>query len=264
MSPEQIDEHLHALNLKGMAEVARRYFNERPRPDVDAQVMVAQMVEAQLALRRTQKTTARLRTAAFREQVTADQIDWNHPRGLRKADVQHLLSGNWVDHAHNVAITGATGLGKSFLACAIGHRMCELGRSVLFRRATRLFDEMKSWRADGGYLQKLAKLKTTDILIIDDFGLEPMDAVARRDMMELMEDRYALRSTIITSQFDPAEWHAAVGAPLHADSILDRLVHNAISIRLTGESVRKTRGQEQLKNAGTQGNDPPMKPVAGH
>jgi DNA replication protein DnaC len=253
MSPEQIDEHLHALNLKGMAEVMRRYSNERPRAEVDPLLLVAQMVEAQLALRRTLKTTARLRTATFRELATPDQIDWQHPRGLRKADVQHLLSGAWVDHAHNVAITGATGLGKSFLACAIGHRMCELGHTVLFRRATRLFEEMRSWRADGSYLQKLAKLKTTAVLIIDDFALEPMDATARRDMMELMEDRYALCSTVITSQFEPGEWHTAVGTPLHADSIMDRLVHNAIRIRLTGDSIRKTRGQEQLKKSGLQG-----------
>lgn len=243
MSPEQTVEHLDNLKMKGMATVFQHHVRQIPRVDVDAETLVAQMVEAQVMSRQEQQLTSRLRQATFKELAQPDQIDWKHVRGMRKPEVLQLLSGGWVQHGQNLLITGPTGLGKTFLACAIGHRLCQDGHSVLFRRATRLFDELTSARGDGSYSHRLRKLMATDVLILDDFALEPMDATARHDLLEIMEDRYSIKSTVITSQFEPDHWHTAVGEPTHADSILDRLVHNALRIQLQGESIRKTRGK---------------------
>jgi len=243
MSPEQTIEHLDDFNLKGMAAVFRRHVSQVPRADMDAETLVAQMVDAQRMMRHEQRLTSRLKQARFKEIAQPDQIDWKHARGLRKQEMLQVLAGTWVQNGQNLLITGPTGLGKTFLACAIGHRLCQDGRTVTFRRATRLFDELISARGDGSYAQRLRKLMATDVLVLDDFALEPMNADARHDLLEIMEDRYGIKSTIITSQFEPDHWHTAVGAPTHADSILDRLVHNALRIQLQGESIRKTRGK---------------------
>lgn len=246
MSPEQIVAHLDELHLKGMAAVFQRYVMQVPRPDVDAETLVTQMVDAQIMARHEQRLTSRLKQAHFKEVSQPDQIDWKHARGLRKPEMLQILAGGWVQNGQNLLITGATGLGKTFLACAIGHRLCQDGRSVIFRRTTRLFDELIAARGDGSYSTRLRKLMAADVLILDDFALEPMNADARHDLLEIMEDRYGIKSTVITSQFEPDHWHAAVGAPTHADSILDRLVHNALRIPLQGESIRKTRGKGAL------------------
>ena len=246
MSVEQIQEQLDALKMKGMSDVFRRYVSTVPRPDMEAEVLVAQMVEAEVMARHDQRMASRLRRATFKDLATPEQIDFKHARGLKKTEVLQLLGGGWLQHGNNLLITGATGLGTTFLACALGHRFCQDGHTVIFRRATRLFEDLNTARADGSYNHRIKALQTTDVLILDDFALEPLDASARHDLLEIMEDRYNTRSTIITSQFEPDHWHAAVGAPTHADSILDRLVHNALRLRLEGESMRKTRGQKAL------------------
>lgn len=243
MSPEQTIEHLETLKLKGMAAVLRHHCSQVPRPHLDAETLLAQMVDAQLMTRHQQRLTSRLKQAHFKEPAHQDQIDWKHARGLRKPELLQILGGGWLQNGQNVLITGATGLGKTFLACAIGHRLCQDGHTVIFKRATRLFDELVASRGDGTYPARIRKLMATDVLILDDFALEPMNADARHDLLEIMEDRYAIKSTVITSQFEPDHWHTAVGAPTHADSILDRLVHNAMRIPLQGESIRKTRGK---------------------
>ena len=143
-------------------------------------------------------------------------------------------------------ITGATGLGKTYLACALGHKLCRDGNTVLFRRTTRLFEELNQARGDGTYTTMLKRIANIRLLILDDFGLEPLDANARHDLLEIMDDRYGSASTLITSQFEPDHWHATMGDPTHADSILDRLTHNALRVRLKGESIRKTRGEGAL------------------
>ena len=246
MSPEQTAEHLDNLNMKGMAAVFRHHVSQVPRTDVDAEMLVAQMVDAQVMKRSEMRLTSRLKQAAFKELAQPDQIDWKHARGLKKPEVLQLLGGGWVQNGQNLLLTGPTGLGKTFLACAIGHRLCQDGRTVLFRRATRLFDELVAARGDGTYAHRIKKLMATDVLILDDFALEPMDSNARHDLLEIMEDRYGIKSTIITSQFEPDHWHTAVGDPTHADSILDRLVHNALRMKLHGESVRKARAKRTL------------------
>lgn len=253
MMKEQTLNRLAAMKLEGMEVVFRRHVEQVPRPDLEAEDVVAMMVDAEHQHRETRKLTSRLRTARFRDQATAEQIDWKHPRGITKGELLDILGGAWVNHNHNVIITGATGLGKTYLACAVGHKLCQDGQSVVFRRATRFFDELKQARGDGTYDNLVKRISKARLLILDDFALEPLDTLARHDLLEIMEERYAVSSTLITSQAEPDQWHLMVGAPTHADSILDRLTHNALRLKLKGESLRKTRGQNALTAGQTLG-----------
>ena len=153
-----------------------------------------------------------------------------------------LAACRWVEAKQNVIFSGQTGVGKSYLACALGQKACREGHSVVYRRATRLYDELAQARADGTYFQLLRRLAKTTVLVVDDFGLEVLTASQRRDFLEVLEDRYGASSTIITSQLDPKNWHSIVGEETIADSVCDRLIHNAHKVRLSGESLRKARG----------------------
>ena len=243
MMKEQTLEKMEAMKLRGMAAAFRRHVDQMPRPDLDPEELAAQMVDAEHQHRESVKLTSRLRTARFKEQATSEQIDWKHPRGVSKTELLNVLSGGWLQHHHNVIITGPTGLGKTYLACAVGHKLCRDGNTVLFRRASNFFEELTQARGDGTHGNMLRRIQRTSLLILDDFALEPLDANARHDLLEVMEDRYSSASTLITSQFDVDHWHTMVGDPTHADSILDRLTHNAVRVKLKGESIRKTRGK---------------------
>lgn len=243
MITEQTLSKLESMKLAGMAQVFKRHMEKVPRPDLDAEELVALMVDAEYQRRETLKLSGRLRQAKFKDQGTPEQIDFKHPRGLAKGEFVNVLTGDWLQHHHNLFITGPTGTGKTFLSCAVGHKLCRDGHTVLFRRATRFFDELKQARGDGTYDNLLKRIARAELLVLDDFGMEPMDTTARHDMLEIMQDRYAVASTLITSQFEPDHWHGVIGDPTHADSILDRLTHNALRIKLNGESIRKTRGQ---------------------
>lgn len=252
MMNEQNIAKMESLKLHGMAGVYRRYVEGRPREELEPDELVGRMLDAEEQQRESKKLGTRLRQARFKEQAPVEQIDWKHPRGLSKAQMMELLRGGWLQHHHNVIFTGATGLGKTYLACAVGHQACLDGHTVFFRRASRLFEELKQARGEGTYVNLLKRVARTRLLIIDDFALEPLDATARHDLHEILEDRYGLASTLVTSQFEPELWHQMVGDPTHADSILDRLTHNAHRIKLSGESIRKVRGKAALTAQETQ------------
>ena len=243
MMKEQTLEKLEVMKLTGMAQVFRRHVEQVPRPSLEPEELVALMVDAEQQRRETLKLSSRLRQARFKDQATPEQIDWKHPRGLVKAELIDVLNGDWLRYQRNLFFTGPTGSGKTFLACAVGHKLCRDGHTVLFRRATRFFEELKQARGDGTYDNLLKRIERTELLALDDFGMEPLDATARHDLLEIMQDRYSVASTLITSQFEPDHWHTIVGDATHADSILDRLTHNALRIKLTGESIRKSRAQ---------------------
>ena len=152
-----------------------------------------------------------------------------------------LLSGEWIDAHDNLAICGPTGIGKSWLACAIGHKACRDNRSVLYVRFTRLLDELALARGDGRIANRLKSLASVELLILDDWGLQPLDAQARHDLLEILEDRYGRKSTIVTSQLPTASWHNAIGDSTYADAILDRLLHNAHCVELEGDSLPRTK-----------------------
>ncbi len=172
-------------------------------------------------------------------QACVEAIDFPARRELDKALVRQLATCRWVAEHQNVIITGATGVGKSFLACALAQQACRQGYRAYYARASRLFHEFALARADGSYIRLLAKLARLDVLVLDDWGLTPVQDAERRDLLEILEDRYGTRSTIITSQLPPAQWHDYLGDPTLADAICDRLLHNAHRIVLKGPSRRK-------------------------
>lgn len=170
-----------------------------------------------------------------------EDIDFAHPRGLTKSVMLELSSSKWAQEHQNVILTGHTGLGKSYVACALGQKACRDGFGVVYRRTPRLFDELAVARADGTYTTLLKRLAKTNVLVLDDFGLESLTAQHRKDLLELLDDRYNTGSTIITSQLEPKDWHAVIGDPTLADAICDRLIHNEHRIKLNAaESIRKT------------------------
>ena len=183
----------------------------------------------------------RLRRARLRHAACIEDIDFRQPRGLDRDLVLSLANGRWVRDHLNVLITGPAGVGKSWIACALAHSACRNGYSAAYRRLSRLLTELAIARADGRYAKLLASIAKTPVLVIDDWGVSKLSAENRRDLLEIIEDRYGIRSTVVTSQLPVEKWHDVVGDPTLADAILDRLVHSAYQLNLKGESMRKRR-----------------------
>ena len=240
---EQTIEKLSALKLRGMLAALDGWQKSGPEhADIAPTDLVGLLAEAEFSERENRRLTARLREARFRDsQAAVEAIDYAHKRGLRKAQVLELAAGSWIQARQNLIVTGPTGVGKTFLACALGHQACRRGHRVLYARSSRFFGDLNKARLDGTYQRLLAKLQRTPLLILDDFGSAVLDGNERRDLREIMDDRYDLTSTLVTSQMDPGDWHTFIGDETLADAILDRLVHNAHRIKLTGESLRKTK-----------------------
>lgn len=241
MLVEQTMDKLVSMKLQGMAEALQRWMDSPKEKQMTPHDVVGMLVDAEWHVREERKLTARLRTARFRQEASMEDIDYQHPRGLQKSVMLDLAACRWVTANQNVIFTGQTGVGKSYLACALGQKACREGYTVAYRRASRLLDELAQARADGTHFQLLRRLANTDVLVVDDFGLEVLNAVQRRDLLEVFEDRYGNSSTIITSQLEPKEWHGIIGDETIADAVCDRLVHNAHRVKLGGESIRKTK-----------------------
>lgn len=250
MLVEQTMEKLVSMKLRGMAEALRRWL-ERPKDkEMTPLDLIGLLADAEWDEREQKRLTARLRTARFRQEATIEDIDYQQPRGLTKAVMLDLARCGWVTAHQNVLFTGLTGVGKSYLACALGHKACREGHSVVYRRTSRLLDELAQARADGSHFQLLRRLAKTEVLILDDFGLEVLNAPQRKDLLEVLEDRYGVSSTIVTSQLEPAHWHSVIGDETIADAVCDRLIHNAHQVKLGGESIRKQRGNLTKKQKG--------------
>ena len=203
------------------------------------------LIDAEWLHRENKRLERVLKDAKFKlSQACVEGIDYPARRELDKATVRQLTTCRWVLEHHNVVITGATGTGKTYLACALAQQACRKGFRAIYRRASRLFEELTLARADGTYSRLLGKFARMDVLVIDDWGLTPVREQERCDLLEIFEDRYASRSTIMTSQLQPERWHDHLGDPTLADAICDRLLHNAHKIALKGPSRRK---EEQIK-----------------
>ena len=232
-------ERLIELGLTGMAKA---FEEQRRSPDLEAlpfEDRIGLLVDREVVERDTRRLTTRLKLAALRQNACVEDVDLRTPRGIDRAVFAKLVSGDWIDRYENLLITGATGLGKSWLACALGHKACRDNRSVIYHRVPRLFEALALARGDGRYASFLKSLARAQLLILDDWGLSVLTAAERRDLLEILDDRHGRASTVITSQVPVDTWHEVIGDPTLADAILDRLVHNAHRLQLTGESMRK-------------------------
>ena len=197
------------------------------------------LVDREITERENRRLTSRLRRARLKHNAALENVDHRHPRGLDKALIQSLATCQWVSEHLNILITGPTGVGKTWLACALAHTACRHGYTALYLRLPRFLQDMAIAKGDGRYPKLLTTLAKTHVLILDDWGLVKLTAEHRRDLLEILEDRHGLRSTLATSQLPTEKWHDSIGDPTLADAILDRLVHNAYKLNLKGESMRK-------------------------
>lgn len=210
--------------------------NEKFTPDE----MVTHLIEAEWDERYNRKLARTVYAARFRYKASVEQINFTDNR-VDKNQVQRLTNCEFIKENENIIITGSTGIGKSFIASAIGHQACSLGYRVLYQHSAKLFGRLKIAKADGSYLKELARIEKQHVLLLDDFGLQPLDAVSRSVLMDIIEDRHGKSSTIITSQIPVSKWHEIIGEQTIAGAILDRLVHDAHRIEMKGESLRKKR-----------------------
>jgi DNA replication protein DnaC len=238
---------LHQLRLDGMAKAFGEIEASAEATALTHPEWLALLLDRELSYRRDRRLLARLRYARLRHQASVEDVDYRAARGLDRALFQKLAAGNWIDAHENLILCGPTGVGKSWLASALGHKACRDDHSVLYQRIPKLFADLALARGDGRYARILRALGGVQLLILDDWGLEPLDAAARHDLLEILEERYGRRSTIITSQIPVDKWHELIGNPTYADAILDRLLHNAHRINLTGHSLRRSRANKASK-----------------
>jgi len=241
---EQTLEKLRSMKLYGMLSAME---DQRNQPEVTAlnfEDRFGLLVDQEWTYKENRRLDYRLRRAKLKiKDAAVEQIDYRIPRSLNKSLLLSLTTSDWIAKRQNVIITGPTGCGKSFLACALAQKACRDGHTALYKRTPRLFEELRLARADGSYGKLLQKLARIQLLVIDDWGISALAEMERRDFLEILEDRYNSSSTIMTSQVPINKWHDTIGDPTLADAILDRVVHNAHKIKLKGESVRKTKGK---------------------
>jgi DNA replication protein DnaC len=234
---------LHVLKLTGMAAALTDQTATPEISELSFEERLGLLVDREMSERDNRRMSSRLRRAKLRHAALLEDLDYRHSRGLDKGLVQSLAGCQWVKEHLNVLVTGPTGVGKTWLACALAHKACREGYSAQYVRLGRLLRELTIAKADGQYPKLLISLAKVDVLILDDWGLLKLSAENRRDLLEVLEDRHGRRSTIATSQLPIEEWHGVIGDATLADAILDRLVHNAYRINLRGESMRKRQAK---------------------
>ena len=232
-------EKLTTMRFTGMAAALDEQMQMDGPPDMAFEERLGILLDREQAVRETRRMKTRLRKAKLRQQGSVENIDFRHPRGLDKSLVVRLADCQWIRKHNNLIITGPTGVGKSYLACAFAEKACREGFSALYLRTTKLFEDLSLAKGDGRYLKLLTSYAKTDLLVLDDYGLLELNQEQRHDLLEILEDRHGLKSTLVTSQLPVEHWHEQIGDPTLADAILDRLVHSAHKIKLKGESMRK-------------------------
>lgn len=235
-------DQLKALKLDGMAEAYTELQGRDGTADLTHAEWLGLLIDRESASRDSKRFESRMRTARLRHVgACPEDVDYRARRGLDKALFQELLTGKWIAEKRNLIITGPCGVGKTWLACALTQAACRSGSTALYKRLPRLFDELELAHGDGRFPRLFRSLTKTRLLILDDWGPDRLTASQRRDLMEIVEDRYQAGSTIITSQLPLSTWHDVIGEPTFADAILDRIVHNAYRLELSGQSLRKTK-----------------------
>jgi DNA replication protein DnaC len=232
---------LRALKLTGMLDALEKQMESAEVKNLDFEERLGMLLDAQDTFHRNQRFARRLREAGLKVSACIEDIDYKHPRGLDKGQFLNLATCRWIEEHNNVLITGQTGTGKTYLACALAQMCCREGRRALYMRLPRMLQELAVARADGRYIRMLANWAKLDLIVIDDFGLAPLSPEATRDLLEVLDDRYGTSSTLVSSQLPTKSWYNTMEDPTLADAVLDRLVHNAYKIELKGESIRKQK-----------------------
>lgn len=234
---------LQTMRLYGMSSA---FAEQLKQPDIEAlsfNERFALLVDSEMIDKENRRLKSRLHKAKLKQSAAMEDIDYKQPRGLDKALLLQLASCNWVKEHHNILVTGSTGTGKTYLACALAHKACLTSFSAYYARLPRLLPELIIAKGDGSYNRRMNELAKLDVLILDDWGLITLNPDHRRDLLEILDDRHGKKSTIITSQLPIALWHESINDGTLADAILDRIIHNAYRVELKGESMRKVKSR---------------------
>ena len=237
---------LRQMRMGAMADALLEQQQDTQLGQLDFEERFGLLVEAEYLARKNRKVTNLLRAAQLRISAACiEDIDCTPERGLAKSAIRQLANCRWIDEHANVILTGPTGVGKTYVACALAQQACRRGYKALYRRVPRLFDEVTLARADGSYPKLLKRVARTHVLVLDDWGLAPLNATKRHDLLEILEDREGLCSTVVTSQLPHDKWHDHIGDPTVADAIMDRVLHNAYKLKLAGPSRRKDKASKE-------------------
>jgi len=234
-------DQLRELRLTGMSKALEEQLQQPDIEQLAFEERLGLLVDREAVLRDSRRLQTRLKKAKFKVCAAMEDIDYSSRRGLDRLTMTKLAQCDWIRQHHNVLITGATGTGKTFLACALAHKACLEGFSARYIKVSRLFSELSLTKVDGRYLKLLNEIAKTDVLVLDDWGIGDLTHEQRRDLLEIFDDRYDHRSTVITSQLPINLWHEAVGDKTLADAIMDRVIHNAYRVNVSGESMRKLK-----------------------
>lgn len=229
------------MRFHGMMEAYRTILDSNRHHDLNPEELVNHLLQAEWEERENKKIDRLYRTAKFRYSATVEELEFSPQRGLDKMHILRLADMSFVKRKENVLVTGATGSGKSYIASALGNQACMQGIRTQYYNTTKLFSKLKMMKADGSYLKEIARIEKQDLLILDDFGIQQLDQMARMALLEIIEDRHGRASTIVVSQLPVTKWFETIGDSTIADAILDRMVHTAHRIELKGESMRKKR-----------------------
>jgi DNA replication protein DnaC len=239
---DQMIEKMKTMKLYGMVRAFRTSLESGNAEKYTSDEFLSILIESEWDERYNRKLDRSVKNARFRYKASVEQINFDSDRELNKNHVLRLADCAFIDKKENLLITGSTGIGKSYIASAIGHQACSMGYKVMYEHTAKLFARLKMGKADGTYLKEITKMEKQELLIIDDFGIQPLDQQSRNILMEIIEDRHGKRSTLFTSQVPVNQWHEVIGEQTIADAILDRIIHDAHRLELKGESMRKKRG----------------------
>ena len=243
---------LTTLRLTGMHKALSEQLALPNIDDLSFEERLGLLADRELTEREDRRLQTRLRQAKLKQSACLEDLDTRTPRGLDKALVAQLAAGQWIRKGLNLLLLGPTGVGKTWIACALAQQACRQGYTTRYLRAPRLFEDLQLAHADGRFPKLMASYAKTDLIVLDDWGLTSLDTTARRDLLELLDDRHGQRSTLVTSQLPVEHWHEVIGDPTLADAILDRLVHSAYRLTLKGESMRKRRARNLTATAATE------------
>lgn len=236
---------MRKMQLWGMYRVFKTSLEAEQGTTYTTDEFLAHLVDSEWDERQNRSIALKVKNARFRYRAALEDMYYHTDRNIEKNEVQRFADCTFIDKNENILITGSTGIGKSYIASALGHHACGLGYKVVYHNVPKLFSKLKMSKADGSYMREVAKIERQQLLILDDFGMQPFDAASRAALMELIEDRHGKGALIITSQVPVSKWHDVIGEQTIADAILDRIIHNAHRLELKGESLRKRQNVDQ-------------------